>query len=55
MLNIDQIRKKMEDRNISKVARKIGVSKQFISQVLSGKDPASQNILDKLNKYLEEN
>ena len=55
MLNIEQIRKKMEDRNISKVARKIGISKQYICQALSGKESASKNLLDKLNKYLEEN
>ena len=55
MLNIEQLKERLSDRNISKVARKIGISRQYISQALSGREQASQNLVEKLNKYLEEN
>lgn len=56
MLNLDEIKKRLEDRNLSEVGRRIGVSAPYLSLLANGtaKNP-SYIILKKLSSYLEAN
>lgn len=54
MLTLEEIKKKLSDRNISAVAKNIGMTRQFISAVKTGKAPnPSYDTVKKLSDYLE--
>lgn len=55
MLDIEEIREKMKDRNITKVAAKIGVSRPHLSTILNDKNTnPTYNIMKKLSEYLQQ-
>jgi len=53
MLTIEQIRKRMQDRNIKAVAEAIGVHQQSLYRIMAGSEP-SYRVLKLLSDYLEE-
>ena len=54
MLTLEEIRKRLNDRNISVVAKSIGMTRQFVSAVKSGRAPnPSYETVKKLSDYLE--
>ena len=52
MLTIDQIRERMGDRNISEVARRIGVTRVWLSYIVNGHCVPSPALQKKLSDYL---
>lgn len=56
MLTLDEIKQRLSDRNISAVAKSVGMTRQFISAVKTGKAPnPSYDTVKKLSDYLEAN
>ena len=55
MLSIEQIRERMSDRNVSEVARRIGVTRVWLMMILKEGSTAtpSYKLLCKLNDYLD--
>lgn len=56
MLNYDELKDRLKDRNLSYVARKSGVSYDFLCRLMTGRVkryPHEAHVL--LNKYFEEN
>jgi len=53
MLNIEDIRKRLEDRNIAIVANRIGCSRAHLSNIYHGKTDGSYRMLKRLSDYLE--
>lgn len=54
MLTIEEIRIKMQDRNVTKVAKSIGVSRVYLSMILNNKKSnPSYKIIKALSDYLE--
>jgi transcriptional regulator with XRE-family HTH domain len=53
MLTMEQIKEKMKDRNVSAVARSIGISRQAMYMILHGKMYPSYETLLKLSNYFE--
>lgn len=54
-MNIETIRKKLTDRNLSEVARRIHVTRSYLSAIASGKKTPSAMMLARLSDYLEAN
>jgi len=54
MLSIDEIKRKLEDRNLSAVARKVGITRAYLGMIMKGQRKPSYDVLEKLSKYLEE-
>lgn len=56
MMSLDEIRKKLEDRNLPVVAERIGVSYRTILNIKNGsnKNP-SHKVVEALIRYFEEN
>ena len=52
MLTMDQIRERMGDRNISEVARRIGVTRVWLSYIMNGRSIPSPALQQKLSDYL---
>jgi len=52
MLTMDQIRERMSDRNISEVARRIGVTRVWLSYILNGHHVPSKELQQRLSDYL---
>lgn len=55
MLTLKQIIKKLEDRNIMKVATSIGMHPQALYRIARGEVDPKYSTIEKLSKYLEEN
>ena len=56
MLTIEQIKQRLQDRNIKAVAKALGISRQTISAIKSGKNAApSYQTVKALSDYLEAN
>ncbi len=53
MLNIDDIRKRLEDRNLAIVANRIGCTRAHLSNISTGKTDGSYRMLKRLSDYLE--
>lgn len=54
MLTLEEIKERLSDRNISAVAKNIGMTRQFISAVKTGRAPnPSYDTVKKLSDYLE--
>ena len=54
MMTLDQIREKLTDKNLSEVARRIGVTGAYLSAIVRGvKVNPSYEIVKKLSDYLE--
>ena len=51
LLDIEEIKVKMADRNASAVANSVGVTRQSISAILTGKHNPSYELLKKLTEY----
>ena len=54
MLTLEQIQKRLQDRNLSYIARKIGVTSAYLSYIRSGKraNPTLE-MMQKISAYLE--
>lgn len=54
MLDLNEIKRRLSDRNLSEVGRRIGVSAPYLSLIANGtaKNP-SYVVLKKLSSYLE--
>ena len=56
MLSLDEIRVRLQDRNLSQVGRAIGVSAPYMNLLANGKAKnPSYAVLKKLNGYFEKN
>ena len=55
MLTIDEIRERVKDRSVKKVARMSGVHFNALYRLVSGKSKPSYETLKKLSEYLEQN
>lgn len=55
MMTIEEVRIKLSDRNLAEVARRIGVSRAYLSYIAKGVQLPSYEILEKLTRYLEAN
>lgn len=53
MLEIEEIKIKLSDRNLAEVARRIGVTRSYLSAICKGKKPGYETI-KKLSDYLDE-
>lgn len=53
MLTIEQIRKRLADRNLAAVAEKIGIHHQSLYRIMKGAEP-SYRVAKALSDYLEE-
>ena len=53
MLTIEQIRDRLSDRNLAEVARRIDVTRPWLSAVVNDKVPVSDSMIEKLSNYLE--
>lgn len=55
-MNLDQIKSKLSDRNLSEVARRLGVTRSYMSAIKKGVVvKLSDDMQKKLTKYFEEN
>jgi transcriptional regulator with XRE-family HTH domain len=54
MLNLEQIKEKLSDKNLSEVGRRIGVTRAYLSAICRGyaSNPSYQ-MLKKISDYLE--
>jgi len=52
MLSLEEIRERMGDRNIAEVARRLKVTRSWLSMVISGKVKASDKLMKRLSDYL---
>jgi len=56
MKSLEEIVEKMKDRNVSKVAKAIGMHRQQLYRITTGKNKNPRLLtIEKLSKYLEEN
>lgn len=56
MMTIDEIKHALRDRNLSYVARKIGMSRQQLWAIVKGRnDNPTLKTLRRITKYLQEN
>lgn len=55
MLSIEQIQEKLKDRNLIKVAEKIGIHFNTLYAIAKGKANPKYSTLVKINDYLESN
>lgn len=54
MLTLEQIKERLSDKNLSEVARRIGVTGAYLSAIVRGsKVNPSYEIVKKLSDYLE--
>lgn len=53
MLSINEITKRLEDRNLAEVARRIGCTRAYLSFIRSGRYIPSDSFRAKLSDYLE--
>jgi transcriptional regulator with XRE-family HTH domain len=54
MLDLKEIQERLSDRNLSEVARRVGISRQYLTDVASGKAAnPGWRVLSKLSDYLE--
>ena len=53
MLTIEQIADRMSDRNLAEVARRLGVTRAWLSAIINGKAKPSYDMLLKISEYLE--
>jgi len=53
MLDLEQIKEKLSDRNLAEVARRISVTRSYLSGIASGKITPSYKMLKKISDYLE--
>lgn len=55
MLSIDEIRERMSDRNVAEVARRLKVTRVWLSAILKEDSPhkPSYNMLERLSEYLD--
>lgn len=54
MLTIDEIKTRMADRNLSEVARRIGVTRVWLSYIVNGHRQPSADMLRRISDYLTE-
>lgn len=53
MLTISEIRARLADRNLSEIARRLGVSRAHMSDIRKGRTTGSVQFLERLSAYLE--
>ena len=53
MMTLDQILRSLDDRNLTVVADRVGLSKMTLYRITSGKMMPSYDTLQKLSDYLE--
>lgn len=53
MMTISQVRHALADRNLSDVARRIGMNRQQLWRIANGKTVPSANTLERISDYLE--
>lgn len=54
MLTLEQIKEKLQDRNLTKVAKAVDLTRPFLSGIRSGKVPnPSYDTIKRLSDYLE--
>lgn len=53
MLELNEIIKRLKDRNLSEVGRRIGMTRSYLSAVAAGKFKPSYDNLKKISDYLE--
>lgn len=54
MLSIEEIRERLEDRNLAAVARKMNCTRSYLHYVRTGKQtPKDTDLLVRLSNYLE--
>lgn len=51
-MNLEQIKEKLSDRNLAEVARRIGVTRAYLSSIMKGQK-ISEEMRKKLSDYLE--
>ena len=55
MLTIEEIIKKLSDRNLSEVARRLHITRTYLADIANGKRVPSGNMLARISEYLEKN
>ena len=51
-MTLAEIKKRLSDRNLAEVARRIGCTRSYLQAITSEKQPLSDRMQDKLTKYL---
>lgn len=54
MLEISEIRRRLQDRNLAEVSRRVGYTRAHLSNVYNGKVDGSYRMLKTLSDYLQE-
>ena len=53
-MQIEEVRQKLSDRNIAEVARRLHVTRSYLSAIASGKKEPSANMLARIVEYLQQ-
>lgn len=53
MLTIEQIKERLSDRNLAEVARRLGVTRAYLSAITNDRVKPSYVMLTRLSDYLE--
>ena len=53
MLNIEEIRRELQDRNLSVVAKNIGVTRTYLSNIRNGRVTPSEKLQHLLSLYIK--
>lgn len=53
MLTLEQVKLRLEDRNLHHVAERVGIHRQTIYRIVNGTTEPSYETLRKLSEYLE--
>lgn len=53
MLSTEQIAEKLSDRNLSEVARRLKITRPYLSAIVNGHKKPSYELLKKISDYLE--
>lgn len=54
-MQLEIIKKKLSDRNLAEVARRIGVTRAYLSYIMNGNRTPSAEMLEKLEAYFNAN
>ena len=55
ILSVSEIRRLLQDRNLSAVSKNAGISRPVLYQIMAGSTDPRYSTLQKLSNYLEDN
>lgn len=52
-MHTDEIKEKLSDRNLAEVARRLGLSRAYLSAIMTGRREPSEQVKQSLESYLK--